>query len=261
MADRYGSRPVLHQSLHHHHHQQQQSIDSTEQIIRNQHCNTAVDNDEDDDDEVVVDEEEEEGEEEENDALDALECDLVKKTDLVELSDEKEEEEEDEEEEGKTIDSHEEDSEMRLLRLNSAGQLGPEQLASEMLANMAARFKNFEEILADLRLQLVEMRSRDGALLRRMAALNEQLSEMHLIEVLAQGSSSGPHHFSSTSTAATTATVSPSHGGEPYGDLHMTDYGGAEAHLSSQLKLAAAAAAAASKRPKVGLPGKGSFHR
>lgn len=56
------------------------------------------------------------------------------------------------------------------------------ELVKQMLSNIQARFKNFEDILVDVRMQLVDIHERDDDIVKRIALLNEEISELNLLE-------------------------------------------------------------------------------
>ena len=90
----------------------------------------------------------------------------------------------DDDDEDEVVVDEEEDSEAldpTTMQLMENMTSDPE-LVKQMLANMQARFQNFEDILADLRCQLVETHQRDEDILKRMASLNEDIAELHLLE-------------------------------------------------------------------------------
>lgn len=174
---------------------------------------SALNDDDDDDDDFVVDEDDEELEKDEDEEIEDEDCRLLQQADA-------------------NLDN----VQLRLMR-GTASSDGDDSddLVAQMLANMAARFKNFEDILADLRLQVGEMASRDEEIIRRMALLNEEISEMHLLDALstsgAIGGQSGLHNLSSVSSIVPSKNNNET---DAYGDLHMTDYA-SETHLSSHL--------------------------
>jgi len=78
-------------------------------------------------------------------------------------------------------DDEEEELNPGTLQLLESMTADPE-LVKQMLTNIQARFKNFEDILADVRLQLVEVHERDEDIVKRMATLNEEIAELNLLE-------------------------------------------------------------------------------
>lgn len=60
--------------------------------------------------------------------------------------------------------------------------LSDHSLVEQKLNNIQERFKNFEDILAHIRCQLVETHERDNAILKRMAIVNEEIAELNQLE-------------------------------------------------------------------------------
>lgn len=210
MAERYG-RQAMNRRSRDYEPPEKQTFECGQNS--NQNNNNKDDNDDDDDDdELVVDEEEEEEELEEDEKLLQMELANEAETDDVSL-----------------IESTDNIDGRLGLNLVPSSIGDPDDLVAQMLANMAARFKNFEDILADLRLQVSEVARRDEEIVRRMRTLNEEISEMQLLEnVLA--TSGGLQNVPSLSSPP----LQNSNEADAYGDLHMTDFG-AHVHLSSHL--------------------------
>jgi len=79
-------------------------------------------------------------------------------------------------------DDEEEEDDLDPDTLDLLESMTDPQLVKQMLTNMQARCKNFEDILADVRLQLAEIHERDDDIVRRMAVLNEEIAELNLLE-------------------------------------------------------------------------------
>lgn len=81
---------------------------------------------------------------------------------------------------GDEEDDEEENDRLQALELMDS--IADPEILKSLLSNMQARFQNFEDILTDMRCQLVEMHSRDEAILKRMASLNEEIAELNLLD-------------------------------------------------------------------------------
>ena len=79
------------------------------------------------------------------------------------------------------VDVEEDRLDSASLELHGNKSADPD-LLSQMLTNIQARLKNFEEILIDLRCQFTDMHQRDEDILKRMANLNDDIAELSLLE-------------------------------------------------------------------------------
>lgn len=100
------------------------------------------------------------------------------------LSSEPDDDDDDDEVVGDEEEDEEENDRLQATAatLQLMDSIADPEILKQLLSNMQARFQNFEDILTDMRCQLVEMHSRDEAILKRMASLNEEIAELNLLD-------------------------------------------------------------------------------